>query len=66
MAQRLQEVIKLSCRKAIKGGDSLTNVEIESLVEEMLESGAPPTCPHGRPVARVITRSELEKMFWRT
>lgn len=66
LERRLQAVIKLSCRKAIKGGDSLTNAEIESLIEEMLESGAPPTCPHGRPVARVITRSELEKMFWRT
>lgn len=66
LEKRLQAVIKLSCRKAIKGGDSLTNAEIESLIEEMLASGAPPTCPHGRPVARVITRSELEKMFWRT
>jgi len=66
LERRMQAVIKLSCRKAIKGGDSLTNAEIESLVEDMLASGAPPTCPHGRPVARVITRSELEKMFWRT
>jgi len=66
LERRLQAVIKLSCRKAIKGGDALTSVEIEALVAEMLESGAPPTCPHGRPVARVITRNELEKMFWRT
>lgn len=66
LEKRLQAVIRLSCRKAIKGGDALTNAEIEALVEEMLSSGAPPTCPHGRPVARVITRSELEKMFWRT
>lgn len=66
LERRLQAVIKLSCRKAVKAGDRLTNTEIESLIEEMLASGAPPTCPHGRPVARVITQSELEKMFWRT
>lgn len=66
LEKRLSAIIKLSCRKAIKGGDALTNAEIEALVEEMLTSDAPPTCPHGRPVARVITRSELEKMFWRT
>ena len=64
--KRLQAVISLSCRKAVKGGDSLTQAEVEALVEAMLESGAPPTCPHGRPVARIITKSELEKMFWRT
>ena len=64
--KRLHAIISLSCRKAIKGGDSLTQAEIESLVEAMLASGAPPTCPHGRPVARIITKNELEKMFWRT
>ncbi|MDO4739563.1 MAG: DNA mismatch repair endonuclease MutL [Eubacteriales bacterium] len=66
LERRLQAVIKLSCRKAIKGGDSLTGAEIDALVSEMLASDAPPTCPHGRPVARVITKNELEKMFWRT
>lgn len=66
MQERLQSILKLSCRKAIKAGDTLSDAEVRALVEEMLTSDAPPTCPHGRPVARAITRTELEKMFWRT
>lgn len=65
MSERIKELVSFSCRKAIKGGDPLSDAEVEALVDTMLESGAPPTCPHGRPVAKVITGRELEKMFWR-
>ena len=53
------------CKSAVKGGDALSDSEVQSLIRQMLETGAPPTCPHGRPVMKSITRRELEKMFKR-
>ena len=63
-AKRL-EVATMACKSAVKGGDVLTESEIRSLVEKMMETGAPPTCPHGRPVMKSISRRDLEKMFKR-
>ncbi|MBR1821792.1 MAG: DNA mismatch repair endonuclease MutL [Clostridia bacterium] len=62
---RRAEVAQMACKAAIKGGDPLSEFEIESLIRQLLETGAPPTCPHGRPVMKIISRRELEKMFKR-
>ncbi len=62
---RQAEVMQMACKSAVKGGDPLSADEIDALITQMLETGAPPTCPHGRPVMKVITRRELEKMFKR-
>jgi len=62
---RRAEVMQMSCKSAVKGGDPLSEVEVEALIRQMLVTGAPPTCPHGRPVMKRITQRELEKMFKR-
>ncbi|MBQ8507023.1 MAG: DNA mismatch repair endonuclease MutL [Clostridia bacterium] len=62
---RRSEIMQLACKTAVKAGDSLTESEIASLISAMLETGAPPTCPHGRPVAKTLTKRDLEKMFKR-
>ena len=62
---RRAEVAQMACKAAVKGGDPLSAGEIESLIRQLLDTGAPPTCPHGRPVMKVISRRELEKMFKR-
>lgn len=46
-------------------GDRLSDSEIETLISTMLETGASPTCPHGRPVSRTLSRREIEKLFKR-
>ena len=63
-ARRL-EIATMACKSAVKGGDPLSESEIRALIRDMLETGAPPTCPHGRPVMKAISRRELEKMFKR-
>lgn len=63
--KRMAGVMQASCKHAVKAGDKLTDSEIRALLSAMLESDAPPTCPHGRPVMRVMTRREIERMFKR-
>ncbi len=62
---RRAEIMQMACKSAVKGGDSLSESEIEALIGEMLETGAPPTCPHGRPVVKQVSRRDLEKLFKR-
>ncbi len=62
---RYAELAQMACKAAVKGGDPLSKSEIDSLIREMLATGAPPTCPHGRPVVKTISRRDLEKMFKR-
>ena len=63
--KRRDAILQMACKKAIKGGDKLTMDEIRPLLKDMLASGAPPTCPHGRPLVVILTRNELEKKFRR-
>ncbi len=62
---RRSQIIQLACKTAVKAGDSLSESEVAALISAMLETGAPPTCPHGRPVVKTLTKRELEKMFKR-
>ncbi|MGI6239024.1 MAG: DNA mismatch repair endonuclease MutL [Christensenellales bacterium] len=62
---RRDEIAIMACKAAVKAGDTLTNSEISALIRQMRETGAPPTCPHGRPVFRTMTKRDIEKMFRR-
>ena len=56
----------LACKESIKGQDSLSLLEMEQLIALLGRSQNPYTCPHGRPTMVKMTRSELEKRFYRT
>lgn len=62
---RRTQIIQMACKTAVKAGDSLSDSEIAALISDMMETGAPPTCPHGRPVVKTISRRDMEKMFKR-
>lgn len=62
---RREEILQKACKGAVKAGDALTDSEITSLLAQMEASGAPPTCPHGRPVIKTLSRREIERMFKR-
>lgn len=53
-----------ACKHAVKGGMELTDSEKEKLFE-MLHGDLGLKCPHGRPVAVRLTKTEIEKMFKR-
>ena len=56
----------MSCKGAVKAGDSLTSDEIESLLEWRALCQDSHHCPHGRPTSLVFTQAELDKRFQRT
>lgn len=58
-------LITQSCRHSVKAGTDLTEKEIGRIVTELTTMEAIPHCPHGRPIAVALTRSELEKGFRR-
>ena len=60
-----QRVAQMACKHAIKGGDPLSDADVEALIRQMLDSGVQPTCPHGRPIVQEMSRHELEKRFRR-
>ena len=59
------KIIRRACRTSIKAGDHLSKPEMEELMRELISSKTVPVCPHGRPVAIVLAKDELEKGFKR-
>ncbi len=61
----LEKLASMSCKAAVKGGDSLSFAEAEALIDELLTLENPYACPHGRPTVISMSRRELEKKFKR-
>jgi DNA mismatch repair protein MutL len=55
----------VACHAARRAGDVLPEGELRALVAELDEIPWAPTCPHGRPVAVPLARSEIERRFGR-
>lgn len=55
----------LSCKAAIKAGQRLSPEEIESLLAQRNLVDDAHHCPHGRPTALILSRSELDRQFGR-
>jgi DNA mismatch repair ATPase MutL len=56
----------IACRSAIKGGNLQSAAEMEEFARKIITNNDIMYCPHGRPVAFELKRSELEKQFGRT
>ena len=53
-----------ACKAAIKGGDNLSQMEIDALLRD-LDEHKTLLCPHGRPIVIKISKTEIEKWFKR-
>jgi DNA mismatch repair protein MutL len=62
---REKAAIMCSCKASIKANQSLSIVEMETLIDRLAGCRNPYTCPHGRPIVISFTTYELEKMFKR-
>lgn len=65
MEKRRAAILQIACKKAVKGGDALTEDEIRDLVTRMIDQRVTPTCPHGRPLVISLSHQELDKRFRR-
>lgn len=61
----LEKIMKIACTSAVKAGDNLKQIEIQSLLTQLSECDNPYTCPHGRPTIIKFNRKDLEKKFLR-
>lgn len=65
MDKRRSAIVQLACKKAVKGGEALTEADIRHLVTQMIDQKVTPTCPHGRPLVISLSHRELDKRFKR-
>jgi DNA mismatch repair protein MutL len=56
----------LACKAAVKINMKLTPEKMQWLVDRLLLTSSPTTCPHGRPVILRLTMKDIERGFHRT
>ena len=65
LAPREAVVTSAACKAAVKAGDRMSEAEMRSLLEQLLQCDNPYVCPHGRPIMVRLDRDTLEKIFQR-
>ena len=63
--RREQALYQIACKAAIKGGRIYDKSVSEWIVKKVLELPDVIVCPHGRPIAYKLTKSELDRQFER-
>jgi len=53
----------LACHSAVRAGDRLSPAQMEAIVAQWLACTLPWSCPHGRPIAHLISADELNTFF---
>jgi DNA mismatch repair protein MutL len=56
----------LACKAAVKINMKLTEEKMQWLIDKLLLTSSPTTCPHGRPVILRLTMRDIERGFHRT
>jgi DNA mismatch repair protein MutL len=56
----------LACKAAIKINMKLTQEKMQWLIDRLLLTSSPTTCPHGRPVILRLSMKDIERGFHRT
>ena len=61
--RREKALYQIACKAAIKGGRKYDRSIIEWLVSKVLSLPDITVCPHGRPIAYRLTKTELDRQF---
>ncbi len=65
LEKKRAQILQTACKHAVKGGEPLTEDQLRSILDEMIEKKVTPTCPHGRPLVVSISHRELDRKFKR-
>ena len=66
VSDRIDDILhSIACKSAIKAGYSTTKEEQIKLAEKVLSNKNLMYCPHGRPIALKVKKSQIEKQFGR-
>ncbi len=63
--RREKALYQIACKSAIKGGRVYDRVVLDWLIGKVLSLPDITVCPHGRPIAYRLTKSELDRQFER-
>ena len=58
-------IATVACKAAVKANMALSRQEVDYLMEDLLKLPNPFTCPHGRPTAIRMSKTDIEKKFSR-
>ena len=58
-------IATVACKAAVKANMALTEEEVTSLMDELLELPNPFSCPHGRPTVIKMSKYDIERKFAR-
>ena len=58
-------LITTSCKAAVKAGQELSLFQMQEIIKKWRKCEKPYTCPHGRPISKIISHKELAGFFQR-
>ena len=60
-----QILITTSCKAAVKANTYLNNFQMQEIIKNWRKCEKPFTCPHGRPISKIIEHKDIAKFFQR-
>lgn len=58
-------LIMTSCKASVKAGQKLNMWQMQEIIKKWRKCEKPYTCPHGRPISRIIPHKEIASFFER-
>jgi len=56
-------LVSIACHGALKDNNPLEEEEMVKLMEDLMKTDIPHTCPHGRPIMLVLAIDDIKKKF---
>ena len=61
-----QILITTACKAAVKANTYLNNFQMQEIIKNWRKCEKPFTCPHGRPISKIIEHKDIAKFFQRS